>query len=103
MALREAGIVFLNTSYSYIGGTITRKHLPLLADGYAKNKPILRAAKNVIYCGEAWKVRWVAAAESGEFVVHPDARNKYNPRTKDRWATFWDEEALFNRLELVLP
>lgn len=102
--LREVGIVFLNASYSPIGGTITRsRHLPLLANAYVKNEPILRASKNVIYCGEAWKVRWVAPTESGELVVHPDVRNKYNARTKDRWTTYWGEKALFKKLGLTLP
>ena len=103
-ALRSVGIVFLNASRSYIGGTINRsKHLPLLTEALVANEPILHAARNVIYCGEAWKVSWVAPTVTGELSVHPDVRNKYNPRTKDRWKQSWEEKALFMRLGLTLP
>lgn len=103
-ALRSAGIVFLNASCSYIGGTIVRsKHLPLLAKAHIANKPVLQAAKNVIYCGEAWKVRWIEPTLKGDLSIHPDVRNKHNPRTKDRWKQSWEEKALSNRLGLTLP
>ncbi len=103
-ALRSVGIVFLNASHSEIGGTISRsKHLPLLAETYAANKPFLHAAKSVILCGEAWKIRWVEPTLRGDVSIHPDVRNKHNPRTKERWKQSWEEKALFSRLGLFLP
>lgn len=102
--LRNVGIVFLNASHTYVGGRIVRsKHLPLLITAHLTNKPLLQAAKRVVYCGEAWKVSWIDPTVQGERCVHPDVRNKYNPRTVESWEQSWGENALFNRLGLTLP
>ncbi len=59
--LRTVGIVFLNASYIYVGTPIRKaKHLAHLQHAYQVNKVILEAAKAVLYCGEASKMRWVA-------------------------------------------
>lgn len=102
--LRSVGIVFLNASYTQVGGTIMRsKHQPFLVDAHCINVPFLRAAKSVIYCGEAWKISWIDQTLRVERSVHPDVRNKHNPRTEQRWKQSWGANVLFNRLGLVLP
>lgn len=103
MALRDTGIVFLNASYEFIGGTLRREHLSHMEAAYAINEPILQASKAAIFCGEAWKVKWIFHPEHGEFVIHPDVRNRHNPRTKDRWSELWGEKALSKRLGLTIP
>lgn len=101
--LRTEGIVFLNASYIYIGGKITQtKHLQHLIAAYTLNKNIIEAAKTVIYCGEASKIRWIAPIEqSGSHcVIHPDVRNKNREITSDRWSIWWEPNALVDRLNI---
>jgi hypothetical protein len=104
--LRAVGIVFLNASYIYVGTSIRKtKHLANLQNAYQLNKPILQAAKTVLYCGEASKIQWVTSinGEGRHCVVHPDVRNKVNPCTSDRWRSWWCKNALHDSLGLILP
>jgi hypothetical protein len=94
--LAQAGVVFLNASYSEDVGERFTKALKLgaLRDAYYDlNKPILTAAKTVIRCGEARRMDWAldSKEEKRQFcdVVHPDKRNSYNSHTKVRWAQLW--------------
>lgn len=107
-ALRDVGIVFLNASYKYLGPTpIRRNHMPLLEQAHEVNTPILREANYVMYCGEAKKVRcWldpVESAEQAKFVIHPDVRNRNNPRTRDEWKAAWAGGAIGNAFRIILP
>lgn len=93
--LAQAGVVFLNASYSEdVGERFTKaRKLDALRKAYDLNKPIITAAKTVIRCGEAFRMDW--ALDSKEVkrqfcdVVHPDKRNSYNSHTKVRWAQLW--------------
>jgi type II secretory pathway component PulL len=81
--------------------------MPLLEQAHIANTPILREANCVMYCGEAKKVRrWLEPVESADrakSVVHPDVRNKNNPRTLHDWKQVWTEGAIGKALALVLP
>lgn len=94
--LAQAGVVFLNASYSEdVGERFTKaRKLRALRDAYHDlNKPIIHAAKTVIRCGEACRMDWAldGKEEKRQFcdVVHPDKRNSYNSYTKARWTQLW--------------
>lgn len=93
--LAQAGVVFLNASYSEdVGKRFTKaRKLDALREAYDLNKPIITAAKTVIRCGEAFRMDWAldSKEEKRQFcdVVHPDKRNSYNSHTKVRWAQLW--------------
>ncbi|MBB6559456.1 hypothetical protein HNP48_002123 [Acidovorax soli] len=96
------GIVFLNASYDLIGAKIIKsKHLKYLLEAHKINKAFIQRARTVVYCGEACKVKWVDAVNSGLCVVHPDIRNRANPRTFQRWAATWGDNALRDKLGIV--
>lgn len=93
--LASIGILFLNASYTFIGQKIRKsKHWEHLYAAHLVNDPFIRVANKVIYCGEAQKIKWVTDIDTGWCVVHPDVRNRVNPRTSMRWSTVWNDNAL---------
>ena len=101
-ALREGGIVFLNTSYKFLGKEkkIRKKeHLEILRRDYSVNEPFLRRAKYVVLCGEAEKICWLPEAfAKGLPIVHPDKRNQ----RFESWREHWAPGALARRFQLCL-
>ena len=104
-ALRDKGIVFLNASYQLIGdinasgATITRpirkkRDMVALRHAYQINRTYLASATTVIFCGEARKMLWFVDGITAHHVVHPDVRNRMNPKTRARWEAIWTPNAL---------
>ncbi len=106
-ALRNAGIVFLNASYQYLGCSITRqKHLGWLEQAHEVNLPFLTKAKTVILCGEAKRIRWLPGMKQmGIAVVHPDERCRISrcERVRAGWAKYWSPMAISRRFQIPLP
>lgn len=87
------GIFFLNVSYHYLGGPLRKKkHQKFIDEAHDVNKPILRNARRIIFCGAANKIRWLGL-EGGNVtkVVHPDVRNRYSPflHINSDWKNVW--------------
>lgn len=100
------GIIFLNLSYSYIGGPIRRaRHNAQLREGFNINRPFLETASNIILCGEAKKNRWNGHNYSNSIeVVHPDIRNR-NSRyqsIRENWLSNWSGNSIANRFDITI-
>jgi hypothetical protein len=103
----KRGIVFLNISYYYIGGSLRKKeHEGFIEDAMATNMPIMEKAKSIIICGAAGKLpwiasRWIALTTRVKVinVVHPDVRNSSSiyQSVKDEWKKYWGIKSSLTR------
>lgn len=99
LKLAIRGIAFLNLSYHRVDKSIVLKdHKHILADAYEFNRPILERAQQAILCGEASKQRWNAPLSPTQYIaIHPDIRNRNNPRRIDAWNLWWQPNAIVRR------
>lgn len=105
-ALLACGVVFLNASYAYLDGSLRKRdHLVHLERANKLNGRVLQSAEAIIYCGEASKIRWVTSIDrpGSHCVVHPDVRNRANPRTSANWHKWWLPNAIVENIGLTLP
>ncbi|MDD4220522.1 MAG: hypothetical protein PHR10_10125 [Sphaerochaetaceae bacterium] len=102
----KKGIVFLNMSYHYIGGSLRKKeHEGYIEEARATNMPIMEKAKSIFICGAAGKLPWIAStwiALKGVKVinvVHPDVRNRSSKyqSVRDEWKKNWGTKSSLNR------
>lgn len=104
-SLRDEGIIFLNASYVFIGAPLRRKHhLAHMQRAFFLNQRFIESADNTILCGEAKKCHWVTSLNMSRAVevVHPDLRNRNNPKTRERWSQWWSPCAIAKRFNLTL-
>lgn len=103
--LASKGIVFLNISYEYIGGSIRRlEHRVQMNQAYLINQPIMHSCDIVLLCGEASKNRWNGFMHPNIIeVVHPDNRNRISrfERIRNQWSENWVTNVIKEKFELI--
>ena len=94
----KKGIVFLNISYHYIGGSLLKKdHEGYINDAWDTNKFIMQKAKSVVVCGIAGRRPWITSKWKALTeievigVVHPDIRckNSKYKSVQEEWKMRW--------------
>jgi len=103
LSLRTQGIVFLNLSNQYVGRKITKKRdIQSIYNSYEDSKTVLKFAEHVILCGEALKLKWVHSLDYSRYhlAIHPDPRNRNNPKRKTEWSAWWSRNIISDKYNI---
>ncbi|HQB41078.1 MAG TPA: hypothetical protein PL139_04905 [Candidatus Cloacimonadota bacterium] len=107
------GIVFLNTTYHFLGydHDITQKDYYLIEDALITNLPIISNSNKVLLCGQAKILNnspfdLKKYCKDIEEIVHPDKQNRNckNNELKKQWESLWNiKGGLANQYSINLP
>jgi uracil DNA glycosylase len=88
--LLSIGIVFLNCSYHYLGGKLSKnKHKDFLDEAAIINSPILLKSNRVILCGKEVSSAMLCNSKKYNYIEMPHPSRFSRKSDPDNWDRFW--------------